>query len=218
MPSTPAPSTPAPSTPAASTSKISDIVDVTCTPTSTRVSVRTVAARPDGVHVRVRNTSGASGVYLNYSSATGAGGGDGVGTAPSVHVLSIGPGTARVHCSTELGRREDAPVSIEVRDPTRSWRTGALAAAGCAGPNVAVLDWAFTPIEQPTAAAALEALIIQMDQPTTWQPAQEGYAASARQTYVLWRAGKPWVVASTNRAADGSYKAYGDSLCNAPAS
>lgn len=119
-----------------------DVVDIECTPTGTNVSAKAVTARADGVHVRATDTSGASGVYLDYHHGPGLylGGGDSVGDGTSVRVLSLPPGTTGFNCSSDLSRKgppdkDDQPIAIKVLDPTHAWRTGALAAVGCADPR-----------------------------------------------------------------------------------
>jgi len=143
-------------------------VDVVCSPTGTRVSGTRFAAQRDGVHIRVRNTSGASGVYLNYRHGQGMslGGGEPVDSG-TVLILGPPPGPIHLNCSYDRGSRQDRPVAIEVLDPTRAWRTGALVTLGCSPPERSLVDWVYRPGSGPSADAALAALAAQLDEPVT---------------------------------------------------
>jgi hypothetical protein len=195
---------------------VADVVDVLCSPAGTRVSATRFAARGDGVHIRVQNTSGASGVYLNYRHGRrmGPGGGEPVDSG-TVLVLGPPPGPVELNCVYDQGSRQDRPVTIEVLDPAGAWRTGALATLGCSPPEGSLIDWVYRSGGGSTADAALAALAAQFDEPVTWRHVQEGYVAAARQTYVFMRAGKPWATASAIRSAPGSYGAHLGSLCSA---
>jgi hypothetical protein len=105
---------------------LADVVEVVCSSAGTRVSGTRFAAQHDGVHIRVQNTSGASGVYLNYRhwQRMSPGGGEPVDSG-TVLVLGPPPGTVQLNCSYDQGGRQDPPVTIEVLDPARAWRTGA---------------------------------------------------------------------------------------------
>jgi hypothetical protein len=207
---------------ATATAKSPDVVDVVCSASGTSISTAVVEARADGVHVRVRSTSGASGVYLNFGydpipGRRGGGGGDGgVKVRSSERVLRIAPGRARLNCSSDLGRKQDASVSIEVRDLARAWRSGALVASGCVPPEYVQSRWSWEgrPGRGPTAEAALKDLIAQTKQPTTWQAAQEGYVAAAQQGYVLRRAGVAWATADVTRLSARDYEAGLDMPCH----
>lgn len=194
-----------------------DAVDVVCSAAGTNVSAVRVKAETDGVHLRVRNMSGASGVYLNYryGDKWRYGGGDPVDDGASIRVLSLPPGPVRLNCSSSGGRNEDPAVQIEVQDPERAWRVGALAAFGCSPPEYSMIDWVIGPGKGRTANAALAALVAQMDEPTTWLAVQEGYVAAPRQTYVMKQGGKPWATASVTNEADGGYTASLGDLCRA---
>lgn len=186
-----------------------DIVDVTCTPRGTRVSSRRVAARPDGVHVRVRDTSGAEDVYVNFQHDAGGGGGDPVPARGTVMVRDIPPGAATVNCSSGDGK-EDRRVAVEVLDPAGSWRTGGLAALGCDPPQVSIIDWVYSPGVGRTADAALRDLARQIGSPITWQHAPEGYVGAARQTYVIEKLGRPWTSALVQLDRGHHYASLGD--------
>ena len=191
-----------------------DVVDVDCSPSGTRASATHLTVQRDGAHIRVQNTSGSSGVYLNYRNGEGMGegGGQPVGSG-TLLVLPLAPGPVQLHCSYDQSTREDRPVSIDLLDPDRSWRTGALAALGCPPPEKSLVDWIYRPGSGSTADAALAALTAQLDEPSPWRHVPEGYEAAASQTYVLMRAGKPWATASVVRSAADSYQAQLGSLC-----
>jgi hypothetical protein len=196
-----------------------DVVDVVCSAAGTSVSAARVIAGIDGVHIRARNTSRASGIYLNYNYGGGwrYGGGDPVNADASVRVLSLPPGPVRLNCSSAEGEKRDRPVQLEVQDPARAWRAGALATFGCTPPQFSTVDWVIGPGSGPTADAALTALVAQMDRPTTWVAAQEGYVAATTQTYVMERDGKPWVTASVTRTAASVYSASLGAPCRGAA-
>lgn len=195
---------------------VADVVDVVCSQAGTRVSATRFAAQRDGVHIRIQNTSGASGVNLNYRHGQRMrfGGGEPVNSR-TIMVLGPPPGPVQLNCSYDHGRRQDHPVVTQVLDPARAWQTGALATLGCSPPERSIADWVYRPGSGSTADAALAALAAQLDEPVTWRHVQEGYVAAARQTYVLIRVGKPWATASVSRYAPGSYTAYLGSLCSA---
>ena len=201
--------------PAGSAPAVADVVDVVCSPAGTQISGNRFAAQRDGVHIRVQNPSGASGVYLNYrhDRQFGPGGGEPVESG-TVLVLGVAPGRVHLNCSYDNGSRQDRAVAIEVVDPARAWQTGVLAPLGCTPPEQSLIDWVYRPGTGPTADAALAAFAAQLDEPVTWRHVHEGYIAAARQTYVLMHAGKPWATASATRSAPGSYWAYIGSLCS----
>jgi hypothetical protein len=202
----------APSAPPA----FADVVDVVCSPSGTRASATRFAVQRDGAHIRVQNKSGSSGVYFNYryGSHMGEGGGQPV-DSETILVLPLPPGAVQLHCSYDQSTREDRPVSIDLLDPDRAWRTGALAALGCSPPEKSLIDWIYRAGSGSTADAALAALTAQLDEPSSWRHVPEGYEAAARQTYVLMRAGKPWATVSVTRSAADSYQASLGSLCSA---
>jgi hypothetical protein len=193
-----------------------DVVDVTCSPSGTRASATQFAVQRDGAHIRVQNTSGSSGVYLNYRYGSGMRerGGEPVDSGTQL-VLSLPPGPVQLHCSYDQSTREDRPVPIDLLDPHRAWRTGALAALGCPPPEKSLIDWVYRAGKGPTVDTALAALTAQLDEPSPWRHVPEGYEAAATQTYVLMRAGKPWATASVTRSAADSYEAGLGSLCSA---
>ncbi|MGN9812098.1 hypothetical protein ACTMSW_22420 [Micromonospora sp. BQ11] len=194
-----------------------DVVDVVCSAAGTSASAVRVEAETDGVHLRVRNTSGASGVYLHYryGDKWRYGGGDPVDDDASVRVLSLPPVPVRLNCSSFEGRNEDPAIQIEVQDPARAWRAGALAGFGCLPPERTLIDWQIGPGRGRTANDALAALVAQMDEPTTWLAVQDGYVAETRQTYVMERGGRAWATASVIHEADGGYTASLGDLCRA---
>ncbi len=195
--------------------RAADVVDVVCSPAGTRVSATRFTAQRDGVHVRVQDTSGASGVYLTYRHGPrmGLGGGEPVDSG-TVLVLGVPPGPVQLACSSDHGRKQDRPVGIEVLDPAGAWQTGALARFGCSPPDRSLVEWVYRPGRGSTAEAALAAVAAQLAEPVTWRHVQEGYVAAATQTYVMLRAGKPWATASVIRWASSDYQAGLGSLCS----
>jgi hypothetical protein len=200
--------------PANEPTAIPNVVDVVCSPAGVRVSGTRFTAQRDGLHIRVQDTSGASGVYLTYQHGPnmGLGGGQPVDSG-TILVLGLPPGPSQLACSSDHGRKEDRPIVIEVLDPARAWQTGALARLGCSPPERSLIDWVYRPGRGSTAEAALAALAEQLGEPTTWRHVQEGYVAAATQTYVMQRAGTPWATASVTRWAPGEYGADLGSLC-----
>jgi hypothetical protein len=192
-----------------------DVVDVVCAPDGTRVSATRFVAQPDGLHVRVQNTSGKSGVYLNYGGAQGLGGGEPVDSG-TVLVLGPAPGPVHLNCAHDTSEKQDRPVTIEVLDPAHAWQTGALAKLGCSSPESSTVSWAIGPGEGSTADAALAAVATDLGKPLTWRHVQDGYVAEAAQVYVLAQAaGKAWATATVTRSASGNYVAMLGSLCSA---
>ncbi|GAA2889908.1 hypothetical protein Acy02nite_32580 [Actinoplanes cyaneus] len=193
-----------------------DVVNVVCSPSGTVISGTRFAARGDGVHVHVESTSGASGVYLDYSSdrLPESGGGEPVEAGTDL-VLGVAPGPVTLNCAYDTGSRQDPPVTIEVLDPAGAWRTGALDALGCSAPNRSLVEWVYRPGTGPTADVALAGLAAQLDKPVTWRHVQDGYVDSSRQTFVAMRDGKPWATAQADRSpADGTFSVYLGSLCS----
>lgn len=186
------------------------VVDVTCGPTGTVVSTTRVAAQPDGVHLRVRATSGEDRVHLAYAfqrdGRMAPAGGDVVGPGATSRVYAIPPGPAHLQCVSGGGGK-DTPVSVEVLDPGAAWRTGALAAIGCMEPKRSLVDWIFRPGRGATSEAALKALVRQLPHAVTWRHVQEGYVAAQEQVYVFDRDGKPWVTVSVHRWSESEYEA-----------
>jgi hypothetical protein len=70
-----------------------DTLDVGCDGDDTTILTPTVQARPDGVHLRVDNTSGGP------LGLVWAGGGENAPRGESAHLLDIPPGPARVRCT-----------------------------------------------------------------------------------------------------------------------
>ncbi|MFI1993528.1 hypothetical protein [Actinoplanes sp. NPDC020271] len=190
------------------------VVDVVCSPGGTTISGTRFAARNDGVHLHVEDTSGGSGTYLNFvhDQGIGANGGRPVASGTDL-VLDLAPGRVSLNCAHDTGSRQDPPVTIEVLDPAGAWRTGDLAALGCRPPEKSTVDWVYRPGTGPTAEAALAATAAQLPKPVTWRHAQEGYAGSAHQVYVAMRDDKPWASTAADRSADGTVSVYLGGLC-----
>ena len=205
-----------PSTPAAA-----DVLDVTCSAHRTVVSADRVVAAMDGVHVRVRHLTQAAGMYLVYGYGRGPRRGDSVRAGTTTRVLRLPPGPAWLECSHDVSRRgvphDRGRVPIEVSDPAKAWRSGAMATFGCTSPEFSNISWAIGPGRGASVDAAFAALVAEMGQPTTWVPAQEGYVAAAWQTYVLLRGGKLWASAAAYPDGRGGFMATLGGLCGHPA-
>jgi len=195
---------------------IADLVEVDCSPSGTQVSLARVAVRRDGLHVRVRNTSRKSGVYLNYQfGPTSGGGGDPV-DRDTLMVLNPPPGQVRFHCSYDNGADEDPAQAVDVLDPSHAWQTGTLARLGCDRPEWSTIDWTYRAGTGASADTALADLSKQMDHPVTWRHVPEGYPDAMTQTYVLMRAGTPWGTASVTQEGTDVYSASMGGLCDRP--
>jgi hypothetical protein len=159
-------------------------------------------------------------MYLVYGYGRGPRGGDSVHAGTSIRVLSLPPGPAWLECSDDQSRRgvphERGRVLIDVSDPAKAWRSGALARFGCLAPEFSNVSWAIGPGRGASVDAAFAALAAEMDQPTTWLAAQEGYVAAARQTYVMLRQGRPWASASVHPDGRGGFMAGLAGLCVHP--
>jgi hypothetical protein len=201
---------PAASVPTAAVPGPPDVVDVECSPAGNLVSDTVVAGRTDGVHVRLRDTSGASDVYVVHGYRWG-GGGEPVTPGTDVRVLDIPPGPAEFSCISEMSTRQDPPVTIEVVDPGGAWRAE-LTEIGCRHPRSSLIDWAL-PDPADTVDGALAQLSEMLDRDLTWRPAPEGYVDAAVQTYVGEAGQQPYLSAAVYRRADGVYQAVPGEYC-----
>jgi hypothetical protein len=191
------------------------VLEVVCGKTGTSVSTPRIVAAADGVHLRVRDESGAGGTYLGYSYGEnmGFGGGDPAGPGTISRVLTMPPGPGRLQCSHDNGATKDRAVAIEVLDPAGYFRSGALAALGCTPPELSLIDWVHPSGGGSTADEALADLVRPLGKPVTPERVQNGYAAAAGQTYVLRRSGRPWATALVTRSGPNAYTASLGSLC-----
>jgi hypothetical protein len=187
-----------------------NVLELSCSRSGTAVSGSQVAARRDGVHVRITNRYPSSDVYLayRYASATGPGGGSRVAAGTSTQILYAPPGPLWLTCSPDPDRNDDQSV-VTVVDPQRAWRSGALARYDCRPPWHSGVDWVYPFGHGRTAEAALRAVTARQPGTSTWtwRMAQEGYVEAARQTYVLWRDGHAWVSAEVTRSRRDAYTA-----------
>jgi len=107
---------------------------------------------------------------------------------------------------------------VTVADPGGYWRPKTLADLGCT--SGAILDWVVGPGRGKTAQAAVNNLVTQMRKPgggplaasVTVKRADIGYFDVASQTWLVTRAGRPYL--SVNVMKDnGGFAAYADALC-----
>ena len=193
---------------------MTDVLEVTCTSSGTKVSKAVVAAQPDGLHIRATNNSGDPGTYLSYTYPDRRGGGDRIEPNPKTWVLGFPPGKGgKVACHHDNSTKKDPPVAIEVTVPAGAWSTGGLAGLDCR-PGVSSVDWAYGPGRGATPDAALRDLARQNKKKLTWRHVLEGYRDSVDQSYVVFEEpGTPWVSALVTRFADGRFAAQLGSFC-----
>ena len=126
---------PSASLPAATGAAVS-ILEVECTTTGTRIGGDTVAAQPDGVHFRIRNTSGES---LEFE-VDGVGG-DGAPAVEAIAVWLIAPGPARIRCQPLDGTVDANWTSFTVADPAGVYVADRVT---CATSSTGIVDYAAT--------------------------------------------------------------------------
>jgi hypothetical protein len=119
-----------------------NVLEVSCSRSGTAVSGSLVAARRDGVHVRITNAYLSPDVYLayRYGAANGPGGGNRVAAGTSTQILYAPPGALWLNCSPDPDRNDDQSV-VTVVDPDRAWRSGALARYDCPPPWHSTVEW-----------------------------------------------------------------------------
>ncbi len=210
-----------PATAAASVAQAPSVLEITCEKDRIVVGSATVAASPDGVHLRVTNRSADPEMYLGYRPAgpsTGeqAAGGDRVDELREARV-EWAPGAYDLSCQRSGGDRSQAPARVVITDPGEHYRPGGLEKIGCwAGGPRAEVSWAIGPSRETTAQAAVDALIDRMH-PTTprlaGEPAPIGYVDSPVQTWLLRKSGAPWVTVRVE-ALSGAYQAGLDTPCD----
>jgi hypothetical protein len=193
-----------------------DVVDVNCSPTGTEVSGDRFAARADGLHVRIVNTSGEGEgtLFFGYGPGRRAGGGEAFDRDGTTVVIVPPPGDLELRCAYDLGAREDAPVEIDVVDRAGDWGDDGLEEAGCRPPDGLVIDWAYRAGTGTRPEEALEKLAFQFDEPVTWRHVREGWADADRQTWVYLRGDEPWATALVTREKDGTFGALLEALCS----
>ena len=187
---------------------------VSCTPAGISVAGASVAAGRGGVRLLVSSTA-AKGTYLS-STWDGGGGGDPAPRSATTWTLKAPPGQLRLSCSTES--RESPETVVTVADPGGYWRPETLADLGCT--SGAILDWVVGPGRGKTPEAAVDNMVMQMRKPgggplttpVTVKRADIGYFDVASQTWLVTRAGRPYL--SVNVTKDnGGFAAYADALC-----
>lgn len=192
------------------------VMQVTCHAEQTEVSATTVATRPEGLHVRVTDSSGLSGTYLNYSSdgpnGLTPGGGDAVSAGTSSRVLQVPPGPVLLNCSFDTGATKTPPVTVDLQDPGRHFQVTTLADLGCNPTSIP--SWVYGDGRGTTADAAVRALLDKAPPAQELHPrlAPVGYIAAATVTYLIDRDGSPWATATVT-GGDGQFTANLDQLC-----
>jgi hypothetical protein len=124
------PSASAAPSPAGSPASAPAALDVECTATGTTVATARVAAQPDGVHFRVRNTSGGSPAF----EIDGIGG-DNTPASEGTLVWPLPTGTARIWCGPSDPTAADW-VAVTVVDPAGVFVPDKVACASVADANV----------------------------------------------------------------------------------
>lgn len=209
-PSATAAKTPSPS------SESRTILEVRCDPSRTVTDSTTAVVDRDGLHVKVTDSSGLNGTYLNYLYSAGnrlaPGGGGPVSAGTTDRVLRVPPGVVYLECSYDLARRKTAPVKVQVSDPHGYYRPVTLAALGCS--STKAVSWAIGPVRGKTVEAALDGLIVASKQRSGLHArlAPIGYVGSASRTYILERSGTSWATAVVIPEG-GGYVAMLDALC-----
>ena len=192
------------------------VVELRCDASGTFTTTSTAVVDRDGLHLKVTDTSGLNGAYLNYryAAADGAapGGGDPVPVGTRERVLQVPPGDVFLDCSYSLGSKTTAPVKVRASDPNGYYRSVTLAVLGCS--STASPSWAVGPTRGKTAEAALDALVVASKQRPGLHArlAPIGYVGSAFRTYILERDGTPWATAVVS-SDGGEYVAELDLLC-----
>jgi hypothetical protein len=172
------------------------VVEVTCDGGATITTTKEAAVDSDGLHLRVTNSSGLKGTYLNYASGTpnGAGGGNEIPAGTTERVLMVPPGDVYLDCSYNEGAKETAKVKVRASDPNGYYRSVTHADLGCT--SKAPVDWGPGPGRGKTAEAALDALAVIAKEPGLHaRTAPVGYVQSGVTLYMLAREGSPWATA-----------------------
>jgi hypothetical protein len=188
---------------------------VSCTPAGVSVIGASVAAGRAGVRIRVSATA-ARGTYLNFVWTGGGGGGAPAPTFATTWTLKAPPGQLRLSCSTES--KESPTRMVTVVDPGGYWRATTLADLGCTGGSV--LDWAAGPGRGTTEKAAVNNLVEQtrkrgggsLTTSVTVKRADVGYSDLASETWLVSRAGRPYMSVNVMKDKEG-FAAYADALC-----
>jgi len=192
------------------------MLQVTCAAAQSTVSATTVATQRDGLHVRVTDTTGLSGTYLNYfydgPDGLSLGGGEPVRAGTSSRVLQVPPGRVSLNCSYGTGATKAKPVKVDLRDPGRHFQATTLADLGCHPTGSP--SWVYGDGRGRTADTAVQALLAKSPNPQRLHPrlAPIGYIAATAVTYLLDQDGHPWATATVIRD-HGQFRANMDLLC-----
>jgi hypothetical protein len=108
---------------------VSNVLTVTCTPTGTQADSARAALQRDGLHVHIRNTSGADRVFEVEDV-----GGDNAPSVDGTQVWRVPTGTARFSC----GPPRSDPVTVEIVDPAGFYVSDTL---DCPGAASSALDY-----------------------------------------------------------------------------
>lgn len=186
-----------------------DVIDFICAANGTAQSLYPeTVAQADGVHVRVRNETGASLVY-RFDSPAGPGGGQEVPAGESSDVLYlVPPGPVRLHCGQDTNEKTAPSATVEVRDPAGFYRAVNVDGLGCKITEYISDGWT-TPF--PTAEAALDALLDGIGGKVTLSPGP-GYKALPDQTYLVHKDGRGYGLAETH-LVEGRYRAEINQRC-----
>ncbi len=191
------------------------MLHVTCEATLTKVADKAAAAQRDGFHVRVTDTSGMSGTYLNYSyeprHGSAQGGGEPVPASTTSLVLPVPPGKVSLECSHDLGTTQTPAVTVDLEDPGEHFARTTLRDLGC--DLTGSVSWAHEG-RGDTPDAAVEALLAQSADLHDARPrlAPVGYADAVTMIYLIDRAGRPWAAATVARS-QGESVAHMSHLC-----
>lgn len=201
---------------------IPDVVEVTCTEDSVRLSADVVRARPAGVLLVVSNTA-RPGTYLRYHS-TGSGGTSGaedIPAKPTTWTLRLAPGTITLGCFDATADQAAATATVKVLDPGGYWHgTEAIDRFSCGGG--AVRDWTrpfFQEGATELAAAQAVAGAFAESEPSartpgtySVEPLVVGYLDDPTRTWLIRLNGNPHATVLVAKEGD-RYKAGPDMNC-----
>jgi hypothetical protein len=181
-----------------------DVIDFVCAANGSAQALYPEAlAQGDGIHVRIRNETGAPVVY-RYDSPAGPGGGQQVPPGESTDILYlVPPGPVRLRCGQDTNEKTAPATTVEVRDPAGFYRNLNVDEGLRCKITEYISDRWTAPF--PTAEAALDALVADLGRKITLSPGP-GYKAVPDQTYLVYRDGRGYGLAETH-AVDGRYRA-----------
>jgi hypothetical protein len=187
-----------------------NVIDFVCAADGTAQALYHQAfVQADGVHVRVRNETGAPVVY-RYDSPAGPGGGHEVPPGESTDSLFlVPPGPVHLHCGQDTAEKKAPSATVEALDPSSFYRAvNVEESLGCKITEYISDGWT-APF--PTAEAALDDLVKGIDGKVTLSPGP-GYKALPHQTYLVHKDGRGYGLAETH-LVDGSYRAEISQRC-----